>query len=149
MQPGFKASSVRVPHLAVRVLLLGHEFNKYVSAQISYMRPVEWVKYQNVNEDRVSHSVWMNAAGLTVKSHLPVTETLSVYGEGGLGIITRKGFEIDHSAAVKDADYATVLLGAGLQYHVNDNWDLVAGATSSPAHSAAGQPRTLVFDYLP
>ena len=145
MEPGFKADSVRIPHLAVRVLLFGHEFNKYLSAQISYMRPVEWVKYQNVNEDRADHSVWMNVAGLTVKSHLPVTKTLSVYGEGGLGIITRKGFEINHSAAVTDADYATVLLGAGLQYHVNDNWDLVVGTTSSPAHSAAGQPHTSIF----
>src|SRR5258706_7350407 len=40
MESGFKAASVRVPHLAVRALLLGHEFNRYLSAQVSYMRPI-------------------------------------------------------------------------------------------------------------
>jgi hypothetical protein len=142
MEPGFKAESIRVPHLAVRALLLGHEFNKHLSAQISYMRPVQWVQYQNVNGDAAGHSVWMNVAGLTAKSHLPVTKTFSIYGEGGLGIITRKGFDINNTHAVLDANYAAVLLGAGLEYHLNDNWDLVAGAALSPAHPAPGQPRT-------
>src|SRR5215510_5535147 len=45
LQTGFHAESVDVPHLAVRAFLFGHEFNRYVSAQLSYMRPVEWVKY--------------------------------------------------------------------------------------------------------
>ena len=89
MESGFKATSVRVPHLAVRALLFGHEFNRYLSGQVSYMRPIQWVQYQDVNGDHASHSVWMNLVGLTAKAQMPVTKTLSVYGEGGLGIITR------------------------------------------------------------
>jgi len=142
LEQGLKAASIDVPHLAVRVLLLGHEFNKHFSAQASYMRPAKWVEYQNVNGDSVGHSVWMNVAGLTAKSQLPVTKTLSVYGEGGLGIVTRKGFEINHSAAVKDANYATLLVGGGLQYHVGGNWSLVAGITTTPADGRTRQPRT-------
>jgi hypothetical protein len=107
---GFRAESIRVPHLAFRALLFGHEFNKYFSGQVSYLRPVEWVRYENVNADRSSHSVWMNVAGLTAKLHLPVNERLSVYGEGGLGLITRKGFEANGTPAVKDAVYATLRL---------------------------------------
>ncbi|HYR91856.1 MAG TPA: acyloxyacyl hydrolase [Terriglobia bacterium] len=144
MESGFKAASVTVPHLAVRALLLGHEFNKYLSAQISYMRPFQWVHYQNVNGDRASHSVWMNLAALTAKGQRPLTKTVSVYGESGLGIITRKGFQIDQSTALRDAAYSTLLLGGGVQYRVNDNWSLVVGAISA-AHAKARQPRTSVF----
>src|SRR6185437_16520777 len=46
VQPGFQVQSIRVSHLAARVFLIGHEFNQYFSAQISDMRPVEWVEYR-------------------------------------------------------------------------------------------------------
>ena len=105
-----------MPHLAVQALLFGHEFSPYFSAQVSYMRPVQWVQYQNVNGDRDTHSVWMNIAGLTAKARIPLTRSLSIYGEGGLGLITRKGFEINGTSAVKDANYATMLVGGGFQY---------------------------------
>src|SRR5580692_4886498 len=45
VQPGFQAQSVQIPHLAARVVLFGHEFNKYFSVQITEMRPVQWVEY--------------------------------------------------------------------------------------------------------
>jgi len=142
IQTSFTAASIRVPHLAVRVLLLGHDFNKYLSVQLSYMRPVQWVDYQNVNGDQSGHSVWMNVAGLTARSHLPLTRMLSIYGEGGLGIITRKGFEIDQKSVMTDANYGSLLLGGGLQYRVAGNWDLVMGATTSPENKGAHQPGT-------
>src|SRR5438270_201658 len=119
LENGLHAESVQVPHLGVRAFLFGHNFNPYFSAQISYMRPVQWVHYQNVEADGGSHSVWMNLAGLTAKSRLPVTKNVSLYGEGGLGIITRKGFEIDGAPALKDANYAAVLWGGGLQYKLS------------------------------
>jgi hypothetical protein len=88
---------------------------------------VEWLRYQKLNGDNFSHSVWMNVAGLTSKSRLPLTKTLSIYGEGGLAIITRKGFNVNSAPALTDANYATLLLGSGLQYRVKNNWDLVVG----------------------
>jgi len=144
-QPGFQAQSIHVPHLAARVFLIGHEFNKYFSAQISDMRPVEWVEYRNVNGDQGRHSVWMNVAGLTAKARLPVTKTVSVYGEGGLGLVTRKGFAINQAPVVKDASYAAPLFGGGLEYHVNPNWTLLTGVTAVPGRSADQQPRTVFF----
>lgn len=142
LETGFKADSIQVPHLAARVLLFGHEFNQYLSGQIAYMRSVQWVHYQSVNGDGIGHSVWMNVAGLTLKGRLPITKTVSAYGEGGIGIVTRKGFDVGESPALKDANYGTFLMGGGLQYRVNDNWDLVAGMTTSPPHSGPRQPRT-------
>src|SRR5215216_6739300 len=60
LEPGFQAESIRIPHLAVQVLLLGHHINKNLSAQISYSRPVNWVEYKHVNGDQYIHYVWMN-----------------------------------------------------------------------------------------
>jgi len=145
MESGFDVQDIHVPHLAVQALLFGHEFSPYFSAQVSYMRPVQWVQYQNVNGDRDSHSVWMNIAGLTVKARIPVTRSLSIYGEGGLGLITRKGFEINGTPAVKDANYATVLVGSGFQYRIGEKWDLVAGGNWSPEHTQVQQPSTSFY----
>src|SRR5579864_2982996 len=35
VQPGFQAQSVRIPHFGARSFVFGHEFNKYLSAEIS------------------------------------------------------------------------------------------------------------------
>jgi hypothetical protein len=70
---------------------------------------------------------------------------VSAYAEGGLGIITRKGFEISGVPAVKDANYATVLVGGGLQYRVAEKWDLLVGIDWSPAHSQDRQPSTSFY----
>jgi hypothetical protein len=143
MQPGFHAQSIWIPHLAARVVLFGHQFNKYFSAQISDMRPVQWVYYRDVNGDLGPHSLWMNIAGLTGKSSLPLTGRLSAYAEGGLGIVTRKGFAIGPSTVVNDASYETLLFGGGLDYRLSGNWNLVTGVIAAPGRAADQQPRTL------
>src|SRR5574337_179336 len=66
LSTGFSAQAVSVPHTAVRLTLLGYHFTKNLSARITYMRPVEWVLYKNINGDQSKHSVWMNIAGLTI-----------------------------------------------------------------------------------
>ena len=37
LEPEFHAASIDVPRVDVRVMLIGHEFNRFVSAQASYM----------------------------------------------------------------------------------------------------------------
>jgi hypothetical protein len=146
IKPGYSAQSVRVPNVGVRIILFGHEFNRHLSAQITYMRPVDWVLYQNVNSSNTHHSVWMNVGGLTVKSQFPLVKNkLSVYNEAGLGLITRNGFEINNVPVVEDVSYAGFLFGAGLQYKINKKWDLQLSAAWSPEHAKASQPSTVFF----
>ncbi len=145
LEPGFTVESINVPSLAPRIVLFGYQFNKYLSAQITYMRPVDWVTYYNINGDKTNHSVWMNAGGLTLVSQLPIHKRFSVFAEGGLGIITRKGFEIDYIPVIRDATYATFLLGGGMQYHINRKWDLQLSTTWSPAHKKDKQPPTVFY----
>ena len=145
LQAGLRAESVDVPHLAVRAFLFGHEFNRYFSAQLSYMRPVEWVKYRNVDGDAAEHSVWTNVASVTVKPQLPLSPKISIYGEAGLAIVTRKGFSISGSPAVADYNRAGFLAGGGIAYNWNDRWSLTSGVVSAAGNSEFQQPRTTFF----
>ena len=66
LEPGFSVDAVEVPHVAVRVVLLGHQFHKYLAAQVSYMRPVNYVSYKSINGDKQDHHVWMHYGSLTL-----------------------------------------------------------------------------------
>lgn len=145
LEPGYSVESIRVPHTAVRVILFGHRFNKYLSAQISYMRPVDWVEYKNVNGSGKTHRVGMNVAGLTIRGSAPISPKISVNGEAGLGIITRGGFIIDNETVVRDAAYGSILLGGGIGYHLNKKWELHASAAWSPVNHRVKQPSAVFY----
>ena len=49
LERGYRASSIEIPKLAVSAVLLGHHFSKNFSAQLTYARPVQWVKYKEIN----------------------------------------------------------------------------------------------------
>lgn len=145
LEPGFTVESVKVPHIAPRITLFGYQFNKHVAAKITYMRPVDWVSYNNVNGDQSPHSVWMNVGGLTVEGRVPLSKKFSLTGEAGLGIITRKGFDINFAPVIKSTTYATGLFGGSLQYHLNRKWDLQLTTVWSPANSKEKQPQTIYY----
>ncbi|MCX8019683.1 MAG: acyloxyacyl hydrolase [Chitinophagaceae bacterium] len=141
-EPGFQVREVQIPHAAVRIVLYGVQITPGLSARITYMRPVKWVQYIDVNGNNKNHSVWMNIAGLTVEGKIPLIKNkLSLTAEGGLGIITRNGFEINGRPVVKNANYATGLFGASLQYHISPKWNLQIHTAWSPKHKTYKQPQ--------
>jgi hypothetical protein len=152
LEPGYTLlGTVTVPPAAVRLVLFGYEFNKYLSAQITYMRPVIWVKYGQVgyagNTDILVpgyKGVRMNVGGLTLKPTLPINKNFSLYGEIGWGAITRKGFKDDSNGAdvVRSVDYNTFLFGAGAKYHLSNRWALQICANYSPESNKNKQPQT-------
>jgi opacity protein-like surface antigen len=156
LEPGYTYRSVNVPHVAVRIIMAGHEFNKYLSAQLSYMRPVLWVKYTydkgSVSTEETK-SVWMNIAGATVRPQLPLTDHFTVFGEGGLGIITRHGItDNSGNAVVTNTTYPYYLLGGGIKYLINDGWRLTLSGVYSPEKKSVRQPATSYlsagFEYM-
>lgn len=142
LEPGFQGDRVIIPRPAVRLVLFGYRFNKYLSGQITYMRPVNWVQFENINGNQQRHSVWMNIGGISLKSQYPLLKRLSIYGEAGFALITRNGFEIDGRPVVRNATFGNALLGSGLRFHLNEKWMLNAGITYSPRNSHAGQPHS-------
>ena len=143
LEPGFKAASIHIPHVAVNLAVLTYRFGKNISTQLIYMRPVSWVQYKNVNGDNVFHSVFLNILGLTVKAGLPVRGNLAIYGEAGPALFTRLGTLKGDSTILKKASYLTVLAGAGFEYSINSKWKARVGMLWSPANDKAKQPNTL------
>lgn len=150
LQPGFQLESVDISHLAVR-LVIGYNIHKYLAAQITYMRPVFWVKYKyrimtgTAHGQISSRSVWMNYGALTLRPQLPVGQHFSIYAEGGFAKVTRHGFTSprpDKITVVKDANLYSIMLGAGFTYQLNDKWGLQLLSTFSPANKKHSQPYT-------
>jgi hypothetical protein len=146
-QPGFSLTEpVDVPHIAARIVLAGFEFNKYLSAQVTYMRPVYWVNY-NYKDDNTGYgywnTVWMNIGGLTLKPSLPLGKKFSLYCEAGLGLITRHGFNGPNGEPlISDARFGTFLFGAGFKYHYNEHWAFQICSNFSPESKSHNQPYT-------
>lgn len=146
LDPPFHAASIRTPHAAARIALFGHEFNRYLSAQLTYMRPARYVTYTNIDGDRRPHHVWTHFGGLTAKLALPVAARTSIYGEAGLGITTRDGFnDTPGVPVVRSAQYASWLAGAGIDRRVSRSVDLTAGVTFSPGRGRDAEPHALLI----
>ena len=143
MENGFQAESVHIPHVGVRLMLYGYRFTRNLSGQLSYMRPVLWVKYNNINGDHTFHSMPTNVAGITMKYRTQIKERLSIYGEAGPGIITRSGFTINNIPVIKNANYSTLLFSGGIEYRLNNKMNFVAGWGMSPANKKVNQPATV------
>jgi hypothetical protein len=145
LEPGFVAESIDKPRLAVRVDFFGHHITKHFAAQVTYMRPVRFVAYNNVNGDAVVSQVSNAYAGLTLVWNVPLNTSVSAYGEGGWGVTSRSGFEINGVVALQRAHYAAGLVGGGIAYHMTPNLDLTFGATYSPGRKSFSQPSTRLF----
>jgi lipid A 3-O-deacylase PagL len=145
LQPGFQAESIDKPRLAVRLDFFGHHFSKYFSAQVTYMRPVRFVAYNNVNGDRTVSQVSNAYAGLTLTIDVPLNERAGLYVEGGGGVTSRSGFDINGRTALQPAHYAAGMLGGGVALHATPTIDVVVGGTYSPGRKSFDQPSTRLY----
>jgi hypothetical protein len=146
LEPGFAVDSVSTPHAAARVVLLGYRFNRHLAAQVNYLRPVEWVRYKDINGFPATRTVWMNLAGVTLRGSLPLSPSLFLDAEVGPGLVTRKGFATEDGSQtiVKDASYWSVFAGGGLRYKLSPTWELAANVLYTPSHASTQQPHTLL-----
>ena len=143
LEPGYTAESIDIPRLAVRAVLIGHQFTPYFAVQAHYARPVQYVSYHNINGEIAGHHVWMHFGGVTAKSQVPITRRISAYGEAGIGLTSRSGFEFGPQSVVRDAHFANLLVGGGIEYQVNRKWDLLGSTLYSQGKSEQNQPGTL------
>lgn len=143
LEPGMTAGKIDMPKPTVRVALTGKQFTRHLSAQITYMRPVQYVSYRDLNGTDQSRTVWMHYATFTLKGRVPVSRKLWIYGEAGPAFATRSGFNFDGKEVVRDEIDTTVLLGAGLDWQFNDRWALTGGVSYLPGDDGQRQPRTM------
>jgi len=145
LEPGYNVESVTNHHFGMRLIFFGHQFTKNLAAQVSYMKPLQYVIYNNINGDQQKHSVWMHSGTLSLKGQVPLSKRISTYGEAGLAIFSRRGFKIGNSFAVKDYSYSTVLLGTGIEYHINPKWGVLANFNYAPGNPENKQPHEVFY----
>ncbi|HYM22210.1 MAG TPA: hypothetical protein VEU08_03350, partial [Vicinamibacterales bacterium] len=145
LEPGFTAQSVDIPHLAARVDFFGHHITKNLTATVTYIRPAQFIKYNNINGNQQTSQVSMAYAGLTLGYEFPLSSQVGGYLEAGWGATSRSGVEIDKQTAVQTAHFAAVLAGGGLAIHTTANTDLMLSAMYSPGRKAFDQPSTRLF----
>jgi hypothetical protein len=145
LEPGFQAESIEKPRPAVRLDFFGHHFTKNLAAQVTYMRPAQFVEYNNINGKNGNHPVSNAYAGLTLVWDQPLTDKLSAYLEGGYGLTSRSGIVIDGKVALQPAHYGSALVGGGLAYHWTPAFDVLLGGTYSPGRQAFDQPSTRMY----
>jgi lipid A 3-O-deacylase PagL len=143
LEAGFHAQSIGTPRPAVRVVVFGHELNSHVSLQASYMRPVRYVTYTNINGDAAGHHVWTHFGGLTVRGKVPIGGRTALFGETGLGITSRHGFDQSDTPVVRDAHYASLLAGGGIEHALSRSSSLTAGVTYVPGNARYVEPRAV------
>jgi hypothetical protein len=125
LEPGFSAESIHTYDEGIRVFA-GHQFNKNLQLQVSYMRPAYWITYKNVNGDQREHAVTLNELGLTLRAGIYNRKKISVYTESGLAYNKQLGFSVYGAQAAKDVVYFSALAGLGAKFELNPSWDLNA-----------------------
>jgi hypothetical protein len=143
LQPGSRTGSVTVPHAAFGIALFGYRFDPRFAAQLTYLRPVKYVRYDNINGQTTSNTVWMAYGALTLKSLIPISRVASAYAEAGIGVSNRRGFQINGVQVVANSFSRTFVAGVGVEYRMSKSWDLAGGALYFPGDSRTRQPRAL------
>ena len=145
LEPGFAAASIERPRPAVRLDFFGHHFTRNLSAQVTYMRPAQFVEYNDINGKNGNHPVSNAYAGLTLSWEQPISPTIGAYLEGGYGVTSRSGIFLDGKTALQPAHYASALVGGGLTWKWTPTIDVMLGATYSPGRQAFEQPSTRMY----
>ena len=145
LEPGFQAESIEKPRPAVRIDFFGHYFTKHLAVQLTYMRPGQFIEYNNINGPNGSHPVSNAYAGPMLVGNMPLGGKVSAYVEGGYGLTSRSGIVIDGKIALPPAHYGSALVGLGLAYQWTPKFDLLLGATYSPGRQLFEQPSTRMY----
>lgn len=136
---GFTAQKIESPNVAPRIFI-GHFLNPYLAAQISLMRPIQWVRFSGVQYPNDNHTVWISLFGITLRPTLPISNKFSLYGDIGLGLISRHGFRINDVSAINNAFISTLLTGGGITYALNQRWHLDLGISYALQNTKKEQP---------
>lgn len=139
---GYQATSFTNPSVGLNVFV-GHFFNRYLAGEINLMRPIKWAYANGIVTPNDKHSIWISLFGIALRPTLPISQRVSLYGLGGLGIISRHGFSIGNTVAIHSQDVMTFLTGGGVTYALTSHWHLNAGLEYAVARPNKQQPSML------
>lgn len=143
LQPGFHAGEINTTSISFRGAL-GYNLTRYLAIDLSLMRGVDWVQYNNMTPPvgNNCHTVWNSLFGLSLRPFLPLGQYVGIYGEGGLAYISRHGFTLDDVTAVSNKTLVSALFGGGLLFNVWQDLFIDLNAIYALPNSSQQQPET-------
>ena len=145
LESGLTASNIELPHAGIRIFI-GHYFNPHFAIQASLMRPFNWAHFEGVTGTTQRQSVWFSLFGITFRPTIFLANRVSLYGNLGVGFISRHGFEIGNIYAVKNDFITSLLTGGGLAYTFDKHWHYDVGVSYTPENRRKKQPH-IVYVY--
>ncbi len=136
---GLSARKIETPNIAPRIFI-GHFFTPNIAIQMSLMRPIKWIYFRGIQYPEDRHTVWTSMLGVTLQPTVKLLKKIALYGDIGLGIISRHGFKINDQFAVTHQDLVTLLTGGGLTYAINPHWHYDLGIAYTPKNHRKKQP---------
>lgn len=119
---------------------IGHYFSPYFAISLNLLRGAHSNKLYY--PDAV-YSVPESLFAFTLRPTLPLNDELALFGEAGVGFISRRGYQRDDVQAISNADIFSPVLGAGLYINLPDNLFLDLEAEYTPKNPSHKQPSIL------
>ncbi len=118
-----------------------HLTNKW-DLEFSVMRPRLWVQYNFESPNKFDKSVWTNIWAISTRRNFKFFGRSTLYLEGGVSNVSRKGFELNKEVGIPDARYIYPIASAGLLYPISKEIDAAVNLTISPPNKNHRQPAT-------
>ncbi len=103
------------------------------------------MEYHNLNGTKETRRVSNAYGGVALAFTVPLSESVYGYLEGGGGVTSRSGVDLNGQTALVGAHYTSGMLGAGLDIKASRNIDVLLSATYLPGRRSFNQPSTRMY----
>lgn len=143
LNQGFNSTGTTLNSFSGRILL-GYKFKETWALQFGVMRPAIWFTYNDIEYDGQKSSVLINLWSLSVKKNIKLYKDIDLFGEVGVGNLTRIGIynKFTETSIYDDTHYITPVFGLGLQYKLSKKWDILWSSLYLPEYESKKQPYT-------
>lgn len=124
---------------------VGYHLTRKWDIEFSVMRPRAWVQYNFESPNKFDKSVWTNIWAISSRRNFKLFERTTLYLEGGVSNVARKGFNLNNEVAIPSVRYIYPIISTGILHSISSKIDAALNFTFSPANSNYKQPATTFF----
>ena len=141
LKEGYTSSGTKMNAFSAR-LLLGYKLSNNMALQFGVIRPASWFSFKDIEYKVQESSVWLNAWTISLKQNINVFKKTDFFIELGVANTSRVGIYNNDTPIYESVRYISSVLGTGIQYRLNEKWDLMLMTTYLPESISNNQPYT-------
>ena len=128
LKEGYTSSGTKMNAFSAR-LLLGYKLSNNMALQFGVIRPASWFSFKDIEYKGQESSVWVNAWTISLKQNINVFKKTDFFIELGVANTSRVGIYNNDTPIYESVRYISSVLGTGIQYRLNEKWDLMLMTT--------------------